>query len=667
MNHDRHRSSKMSKHVGVVFGLPMRTWLAVLGLCCGLAATASRGDPSRDPPADIRVTDHGTKEFEPSWPPLYRHVAEREISITSGKNSFLLKFVTVNYNDNDGKRLRSSASVGIDCRTGNKGQGWYGSDTFHLFVNDQDLNEHNGAWKNIRILGQGQSALVEGNFEHAKAAARIRFTCRPGQEEMDVWVAFQPYEPDQAFKVSLSCYPAFFTAAQKRRGDRWVTTPARSVEEIREPGLDMDARQWKSSERTEKLDPSKEWWLFYYDKFFNSAAGNGSGVCGLVIAPDNLEAASLRVTDYGIGTELKLGPEKRYLRFALWQRNERDYEAPLKAFPSIAADAQQRLAANETFLAPTLVSFDEKNELRKLDELKAEATRIVTLRGQFKAVAQAVTQAKGAAMEDAFDAEEKASLLLQDYRRAFWKLRRASPHPLRILALAGAHFTEWKFDEAAASSSAPIMIDRSFFSDSYRGERLTTFPATAEDFMQYDAVAFINVSTPPLREEGQRLLKQFVADGGGLIVCGGFYSYGGGFFTGSVLEEMLPVTIKGPRDVKKLPLAMDVIPGDAVPGLPVLPPGNAGVVMWLHDVTAKPGAKVPLRAGAGDPSKPFLVTGVYGEGRVAAFAATVYGVPPKGKSEFWNCSEWPGFLTGVIRWVGHLAGPGTDAATFPNK
>jgi uncharacterized membrane protein len=221
-----------------------------------------------------------------------------------------------------------------------------------------------------------------------------------------------------------------------------------------------------------------------------------------------------------------------------------------------------------------------------------------------------------------------------------------------VLALEGPDYPCWKLDEAATGSGGALQIDKSFFSTDYRGDRLTTFPATEAEMLQYDAVVFANVSATPLRASGEALLKQFVTNGGGLVVLGGFYAYGEGAYQPSVLADLLPVTMSGAFDVKRLPAAGNLLAGTPVPGLPPLPGKGRAVVLWLQALQPKPEAAVPVYAEVGAGKKaPFLVVGRYGEGRVAACAGTVYGEAPAGKSEFWNRPDWPDYLAGVVRWA----------------
>jgi uncharacterized membrane protein len=466
---------------------------------------------------------------------------------------------------------------------------------------------------------------------------------------VQVLLAPAPGQETQKLSTVMYSYPAFFTTWNKRRGDRWAVTPLRAIEETREPGLDMKAPTWKRAVHTEDLQLPGEYWLYYYDKFFNSSDGNGKGSCGLIFQPEKMQQGSVSVSDYEIVTTLRLKPGERSLLFTLWQTPERDYAPYLKTFPQIAAECSRRLQNGALFLPMSLVNFDPAAEAGSLTQLTAVVGKNDALTAQLAALAGAIDKLK--ASPTAQD-EEAVSRQLTDYRRAIWKAARALPRPRTVLALEGANYPIWKLDEAAAAANSGITLEKSFFSASWQGDRLTMFPATETDMLQYDAVVFNNVSVVPLRASGEALLKQFVANGGGLLVFGGFFSYVEGKFPKSVLEEMLPVTMGGAFDVKKLPAAAAILSGEKAQGFPPSPFRQNDVVLWLQSLTPKPGSVVALYADLGNGRKaPFLVLGRYSEGRVAAFAGTVNGLPPTGKTEFWNSPEWPAFLAGVVRWV----------------
>jgi uncharacterized membrane protein len=75
------------------------------------------------------------------------------------------------------------------------------------------------------------------------------------------------------------------------------------------------------------------------------------------------------------------------------------------------------------------------------------------------------------------------------------------------------------------------------------------------------------------------------------------------------------------------------------------------VAPYLHRLTPKAGADVPIKAGA----LPFLVTGTYGRGRVACVAGSPLGEAP-GRWLFWEWSEWERLVGNVAQWARAVPG-----------
>jgi uncharacterized membrane protein len=192
----------------------------------------------------------------------------------------------------------------------------------------------------------------------------------------------------------------------------------------------------------------------------------------------------------------------------------------------------------------------------------------------------------------------------------------------------------------------------SFFATDWRGDRLSYFPANEEEMEHFDAVVMADVSAAALRGNGEKLLKDFIAAGGGLVVFGGFYAYAGGKFNGTVLEEILPVTWGGAFEVQRLPQPGRLAEHDRLTGFPSWSMKADSMVFWLHKLTPKPESKIVLEARTGwRQRQPFLVAGRFQQGRVVAVAGTVYGQEAPGKTGFWNQPEWPSYLSAVLLWT----------------
>ncbi len=173
------------------------------------------------------------------------------------------------------------------------------------------------------------------------------------------------------------------------------------------------------------------------------------------------------------------------------------------------------------------------------------------------------------------------------------------------------------------------------------------FPRQAADLQPYSLVVLADVPADALGFTGRQALRQFVEAGGGLLVLGGYFSYGRGGLARSFLEDMLPVSFSGAWELAPAPAnaALQPVKGFSLPSnLAWTPPLQC---LWLHRLQPKPGAKVVLKAG----DQPFLIVGTFGKGRVAACAGTVLGTSPTGKQPFWEGKDWPKVLFAVLDYL----------------
>ena len=61
----------------------------------------------------------------------------------------------------------------------------------------------------------------------------------------------------------------------------------------------------------------------------------------------------------------------------------------------------------------------------------------------------------------------------------------------------------------------------------------------------------------------------------------------------------------------------------------------------------KSGAQVHMSAG----TEPVLLTGTFGQGKVAVFTGTVLGQAAPNAQPFWTWNGWPGTLSGTLSWL----------------
>jgi hypothetical protein len=169
-----------------------------------------------------------------------------------------------------------------------------------------------------------------------------------------------------------------------------------------------------------------------------------------------------------------------------------------------------------------------------------------------------------------------------------------------------------------------------FFNVGTLGPELTEQPLLAEQLLGYDLLVLNNVGANSLGEAGEIAVQQYVKAGGKLLVCGGIYSMGKGRFNESVLAEVLPVTVGGFFDIKRLSEFTSITGADGQKA-------SLGAVQWVQIPS---GVKKDARVLMSADNKPLLVSGTYGEGRVMVWLGTPMGKPGPGVVPYWESPAW---------------------------
>ena len=181
------------------------------------------------------------------------------------------------------------------------------------------------------------------------------------------------------------------------------------------------------------------------------------------------------------------------------------------------------------------------------------------------------------------------------------------------------------------------------------------FPQSLEALGAFDAVILSDVGAntlllhPDTSTRNQRtpnrlrLLKEYVAHGGGFAMFGGYCSFQG--FQGTAryhrtpIEEILPVQCLAYDDRVETPEGVNPVRVDGT-GHPILAgiDGDWPHLLGFNEVQAKPEATVLVRASDDYDGLPLLATGTFGKGRTLAWMSDIgpHWLPP----EF---SDWPGY------------------------
>ena len=192
-------------------------------------------------------------------------------------------------------------------------------------------------------------------------------------------------------------------------------------------------------------------------------------------------------------------------------------------------------------------------------------------------------------------------------------------------------------------------------------EAVENFPYTTEELAErFDVIVLSDLPADSLllpravlvngerRPNRLRSVADFVQQGGGLLMIGGFMSFAGfegrARYGSTPLAAVLPVDISNHDDRIEEPAGVHPVVAQSHPIL------DGIIGEWPHFLgynrfTAKAGSQVVLTAG----EDPFLVVGEQGAGRVAAFASDCS--PHWGSPEFVAWRHYATFWSQTTAWL----------------
>jgi hypothetical protein len=214
----------------------------------------------------------------------------------------------------------------------------------------------------------------------------------------------------------------------------------------------------------------------------------------------------------------------------------------------------------------------------------------------------------------------------------------------KILELRGARWDGlWRTAEAWKRLDPEISCQSLAWSNLWTKEP-EGWPGDYAALFQYDAVVLTCGDLRNITVVGRRMLRDFVQQGGGLILLGGYRSFGKGFMRKSWIEEVAGVEVEGPFDLSRLNRA-DLVARNGVPDcFAVAATVKAG---WYHRVKPLPSAQI--RWTAAGHRHPLLVTNTFGKGRVVSILLTPLGAPDA--NGVFESPDWPTRLAAMVRWV----------------
>ncbi len=218
-----------------------------------------------------------------------------------------------------------------------------------------------------------------------------------------------------------------------------------------------------------------------------------------------------------------------------------------------------------------------------------------------------------------------------------------------------------------ADAFISVLADTFDFTYMLCHEAVEQFPSTLEGLQAYDAVILSDIGANSLLLPPEvwlhskrapnrlKLIRDYVRQGGGLIMVGGYYSFqginGAARYRNTAVEDVLPVTIHPFDD--RLELPEGIHPEIAVQGAghPILHGVTGGFpyLLGINEVVTKPGATTLLALPAEEGGHPLLAVAEAGNGRTAAWTTDIgpHWLP----NEF---LEWQGFRPlwlNLLSWV----------------
>lgn len=207
----------------------------------------------------------------------------------------------------------------------------------------------------------------------------------------------------------------------------------------------------------------------------------------------------------------------------------------------------------------------------------------------------------------------------------------------------------WRLQEILQGLPGPpeVTVSQHSYINWKMAGQLTFFPALMEDLLKFQVIILESPDAAAFSPSEQEMLRDYVKAGGGILVLGGYYSYGKGRWEGTTLGELMPVKTKGPWDLTQV--AAPLVVGAQSPALQGLDFAAGPRVVWAHDVEPLPGAPLLLTAGG----KPLLIASPPGQGKVLCFTGTILGYEDQaGGVPFWKWDKYPAFLQSLITWLG---------------
>jgi len=221
--------------------------------------------------------------------------------------------------------------------------------------------------------------------------------------------------------------------------------------------------------------------------------------------------------------------------------------------------------------------------------------------------------------------------------------------PFLVHETHGLYMELWGVRPAVGLLPEPLRTDatwtQSYLNVHPQRTALSGYPTKWEDLYACRAVVLNNVPAKAVTIVGALMLKDYVQDGGCVVLMGDTHSFAAGGWDKSVLAPLLPVTLAA--DGRVHPPAPLVLSPQAE-GLRKLGLDWAAqpYTLYYHQATVKPEAQVLVAAG----EVPLVVAGPAGQGRVVVLLNAVLGekTPQAAGVPFWEWPDWPRLMAALL-------------------
>ncbi|MHB9024335.1 MAG: glutamine amidotransferase [Armatimonadota bacterium] len=488
------------------------------------------------------------------------------------------------------------------------------------------------------VLESGERTLVEYQWERDEATVRLRFALVPGCRALLGEVLLEPKKPLESLSISLTSFPGGYTP--KGDGERRMRTAQREVSAPAQVDLNLPVESaiLFADARLDRALP------------INTRGGHSTAGCaGLYLESADFRSAQVQVTGYPVEITLHARPGITRLRFALDEFPMSNAQA-FSTLQETAPIARKLLTTAGTFIPAALTGFSATREGEKIARLRAAKTVPAEL---IQALETAKKSAEGAIAHlfgknaQPVTGEQAALQALDRYRRLLSTAQRYADTRLRMYEMRGPGAVHFGVAPAAAAVEAEVVSGYLFVGGQGRG--VTPFPGTIDELYRYDAVLMLDIDTRALSSQQLQLLKQYVEDGGGLAIFGGFYSYGASNIGQTALGELLP--LRGadgkPFDLRQRKATETLQVRSSTAFLRGVRWEKSLVSPWYHALAPAPRAQVLISQG----QSPWLAIRAAGRGHVLCCAGTVMGEATPGTTSFYQWKSWPALLGCMLRWL----------------